>query len=384
MRIAMVAGEMSGDILGSGLIESLKKRYPDAEFVGIGGDDMQAQGLKSLYPMERLSVMGLWEVLGRLRELLAMRKQLVQQLLELKPDVFIGIDAPDFNLGLETKLKQAGIKTVHYVSPSVWAWRKKRIFKIAKAVDLMLCLLPFETDIYKQHKIKHCFVGHPLADQLKVIDDQQPARSKLGLVVDQPVVAIMPGSRGSELKYLARPFIETAQLLAKQKPGIQFAVPLANQKCRRLFEAALQQAGSVEGLTLFDGQSRDIMAASDVVLMASGTATLEGLLIGRPMVPCYKFSAISHQIFIRIIDLTHFSLPNLLGQKILKKAELLPEMLQSKVEAQPLAEVVNHWLDAKSSDALKQNFADIAKALRCDASEKSAQAVIQLLEEQPC
>ena len=288
-RYVLVAGEASGDILGANLIAHLKLLQPNAVFEGIGGPLMQAQGLTSVVPMERLSVMGLVEVLGRLRELLGIRKQLYKACIANPPTAFIGIDSPDFTIPLEKKLKEAGIKTVHYVSPSVWAWRQKRIFKIKKSVDLMLALFPFELPIYHQHNIPVVCVGHTLADDIPLQNSAQEARKALSLpAVSGPVFGILPGSRGGEVAKLAPLFIETMKLIKQQQPEACFLIPAANQERKQQIAELLQEANA-EAI-LVEGQSRTVMAASDALLLASGTAALEAMLVNRPMVVAYRFS----------------------------------------------------------------------------------------------
>ena len=289
--VALVAGEASGDILGSGLMRALKARHPGVRFIGVGGPLMEAEGMQSYFPMERLAVMGLVEVLGRLRELLKRRKLLIETLLDAKPDVFIGIDAPDFTLNIELKLRQHGIKTVHYVSPSVWAWRQKRVLKIREGCDLMLTLLPFEARFYEEQGVPVRFVGHPLADTIPLEADRQAARAELGLPAG-PLVALMPGSRGGEVGRLGALFLEAAERLQQLIPGVRFVLPCANQTRREQIEQML--AGRDLPLTLLDGQSHQALAACDAVLIASGTATLEAMLYKRPMVVAYRLAPLTY------------------------------------------------------------------------------------------
>lgn len=371
---AMVAGEASGDILGAGLIKALKQQYPDARFVGIGGPKMIAEGFETLYPMERLSVMGLFEVLGRLGELLKIRKQLFNTLLELKPDVFIGIDAPDFNLKLEQKLKEKSIKTVHYVSPSVWAWREKRVFKIKKSVDLVLCLFPFEVDFYKKHEVPAVCVGHTLADAIALETDTQGARQQLELVDDLPVVALMPGSRGGEVSRLGELFLQAAELIKLQVPTVQFVLPAANQD---RFTQLTHMLADHERLSvkLLNGQSREAMASSDVVLMASGTAALEGMLFKKPLVVSYKLSALTAYIVRKMLKQPFVSLPNLLAGK-----ELVPEILQEAATPENLANAVLNFLQNKNASAhLKEEFTQLHNWLKRDADVAAAKAIIELV-----
>ncbi|TIH09372.1 lipid-A-disaccharide synthase [Pseudomonas leptonychotis] len=370
MRVALVAGEASGDILGAGLMQALKTQYPQIEFIGIGGPLMQAQGLNSYFPMERLSVMGLVEVLGRLPELLARRKRLINTLIEAKPDVFIGIDAPDFNLTLELKLRQAGIKTVHYVSPSVWAWRQKRVLKIRDACDLMLTLFPFEAQFYQDHQVPVRFVGHPLADTIPQQADRAAAREALNLAHEQPVVALMPGSRGGEVSRLGSLFLDAAVRLRTLRPGIQFVLPCSSPERRAQLEQML--VGRDLPLTLLNGRSHEALAACDAVLIASGTATLEALLYKRPMVVAYKVAPLTYRILKRLVTSAYISLPNLLAERL-----LVPEMIQDAATPEALAQLLAPLLDGGTVQT--EGFDVIHRALRRDASVQAAQAVLQLV-----
>lgn len=371
---AMVAGEASGDILGAGLIKALKQQYPDARFVGIGGPKMIAEGFESLYPMDRLSVMGLVEVLGRLRELLKIRKQLFKTIKDLKPDAFIGIDAPDFNLGLEKKLKESGIKAIHYVSPSVWAWREKRVFKIKKSVDLVLCLFPFEVDFYKQYDVPAVCVGHTLADAIELKPDTLKARQQLGLNQEGPVLAILPGSRQGEVAKLGGVFLQTAELVAKQFPTIQFLIPAANDERKAQLAEMLEQQG-MENVTLLDGQSREAMTAADTVLMASGTAALEGMLLKKPLVVSYIVAPLTFYLVSKMLKQPFVSLPNLLAGK-----ELVPEILQEDATPENLSKAVVHFLNTpKATEDLQDAFTALHESLRLDADQAAANAVSKLL-----
>lgn len=369
LRIALVAGEASGDILGSGLMRAIKARHPDAEFIGVGGPLMEAQGMTSYFPMERLSVMGLVEVLGRLKELLARRKLLIQILIDEKPDVFIGIDAPDFTLNIELKLRQAGIKTVHYVSPSVWAWRQKRVLKIREGCDLMLTLLPFEARFYEEQGVPVRFVGHPLADTIPLQADQLAARAALGLG-EGPVVALMPGSRGGEVGRLGALFFDAAERLVAVRPDIRFVLPCASPQRREQIEQLLQ--GRDLPLTLLDGQSHVALAACNAVLIASGTATLEALLYKRPMVVAYRLAPLTYWILKRMVKSPYVSLPNLLAQRL-----LVPELLQDAATAEALAQTLLPLLD--DGEAQTAGFDAIHRTLRRDASNQAAEAVLNLI-----
>ena len=371
LRIALVAGEASGDILGAGLMRALKAQHPAVEFIGVGGPLMQAEGLTSYFPMERLSVMGLVEVLGRLRELLKRRKKLINDLIAEKPDVFIGIDAPDFNLNIELKLRQAGIKTVHYVSPSVWAWRQKRVLKIREGCDLMLTLFPFEAKFYEEKGVPVRFVGHSLADAIPLEADRAAARAELGLP-DGPLVALMPGSRGGEVGRLGALFLDTAQRLRAMRPGVRFVMPCANPERRAQLEELL--AGRDLPLTLLNGQSHLALAACDAVLIASGTATLEALLYKRPMVVAYRLAPLTFWILKRMVKSPYVSLPNLLAQRL-----LVPELLQDDATVEALAQTLSPLIEGGEEQT--RGFDEIHRTLRLDASNQAADAVLKLIGE---
>ncbi len=377
----MVAGEISGDILGAGLIKELKKRYPNARFEGIGGPLMIKEGFKSHVPMERLSVMGLVEVLGRLFELIGIRRRIKKYFLDNPPDVFIGIDAPDFTLGLEESLRKSGIKTAHYVSPSVWAWRQKRVFKIARAVDLMLTLFPFEARFYKDHNVPVAFVGHPLADMIPLEPSQGKARERLGLMLtplgaSQNIVALLPGSRSGEIHYLGEIFIEAAKLVLAQNADAKFLLPYVNSERKEQIEDIIQRLGPDLPITLIQGQSRDVMAASNVILLASGTATLEAMLLKRPMVVAYRMSAITFFIMKRLMKAPYISLPNLLANKA-----LVPELIQAQASPNNLAKSLLQRLKKdENSEALNAQYIKIHESLKQDASDKAATAVARLID----
>lgn len=371
LKIALVAGEASGDILGAGLMQALKARHPDAQFIGVGGPRMQAEGLDSYFPMERLAVMGLVEVLGRLPELLKRRRRLIRTLIDERPDVFIGIDAPDFTLGVELKLRQAGIRTVHYVSPSVWAWRQKRVLKIRQACDLMLTLFPFEAQFYEAQQVPVCFVGHPLADTIDLHADRAAARRVLGLAEAGSVVALMPGSRGGEVERLGSLFLDTAARLRALRPGLCFVLPCANAERRAQVEAML--AGRELPVQLLDGRSHEALAACDAVLIASGTATLEALLFKRPMVVAYRVAPLTYRILKRLVKSPYISLPNLLAGRL-----LVPELIQDAATPETLAATLLPLLD--DGHVQTEGFDAIHRALRRGASERAAEAVLQLVE----
>lgn len=369
--IALVAGEASGDILGAGLMAALKQQHPNIQFIGVGGPKMEAEGLASMFPMERLSIMGLVEVLGRLAELFKRRAKLVKDIIAAKPDVFIGIDAPDFNLGIELKLRKVGIKTIHYVSPSVWAWKQKRVFKIKKACDLVLTLFPFEAKFYEKHEVPVCFVGHPLADTIPLQIDRETAKCELGIAQDDLVVALMPGSRGGEVSRLAPVFLETAVIILKQYPQAKFVLPCANQQRKEQVEELLKAYQLP--ITLLEGNSRQALAACDVVLIASGTATLEALLYERPMVVAYKLAPLTFWIAKRVVKTPYISLPNILAGRL-----LVPEMIQDKAEPEALFNELQPLLEGNSKEQT-DNFKAIHLALRQNASAKAAEATLKLI-----
>lgn len=369
----IVVGEHSGDTLGAGLILALKKRYPSATFVGIGGDKMQALGFESLFAMDELSVMGIVEVLGRIGRLLQVRKSLVSYFSENRPDVFIGIDAPDFTIGLEAKLKSKGIKTVHYVSPSVWAWREKRIFKIAKATNMVLALLPFEKAFYDKHQVPCTFVGHPLADDIALENDKSQARHELNLPQHKKILALMPGSRSGELSRLLAPFFQSAKQLFSEDNDLIIVAPMVSKKRAEQFITLKEQLAPNLIIDVVIDKTQLVMAASDCLLMASGTVTLEAALIKRPMVICYKFNTMTYWLAKWLVKLQWFSLPNLLANK-----SLVPELLQDEVDAEHIVPLVKARLYQDQSQ-LNDAYIKIHQQLKCDASEQAAKAVIDLL-----
>lgn len=374
---AIVVGEHSGDTLGEGLIKLLLQLYPNAKFIGIGGPKMKALGFESLFAMDELAVMGIVEVLGRIRRLLHVRKTLTQYFTENKPDVFIGIDAPDFNINLEAKLKRQGINTVHYVSPSVWAWREKRIFKIAEATNLVLSLLPFEKAFYDKHAVPCKFVGHTLADDIPLVSDKEKARAELGLSDVSKVLALMPGSRGGELSRLVEPFLMSAKELLAQDPSLTLVVPMISKYRANQFEQLHQEIAPELPVSIFINQTQQVMTASDCLLTASGTVTLEAALIKRPMVITYKFNWLTYQLGRYLVKLKHFSLPNLMADR-----ELVPELLQDEVTVENIVPLVKARLYDDQS-ALDQAFMDIHLQLKQDANKQAALAVSQLISAQP-
>jgi lipid-A-disaccharide synthase len=374
LRIGIIAGEVSGDILAAGLMRQLKQHHPDCEFVGIAGPRMQALGIETLFEMEELSVMGLVEVLGRLPRLLHVRREIIRYFKNNPPDIFIGVDAPDFNIGVELKLKQAGIKTIHYVSPSVWAWRQSRIHKIKAATDMVLAFLPFEKAFYDQHNAPCRFVGHTMADAIPLTSPVAPARELLGLNFDAPVLAVLPGSRGGEVEMLAPPFLQASQLLREQYPTLQFVVPLVNARRRQQFESIKQQIAPDLPMTLVDGQARQVMTSADVILLASGTATLEAMLVKRPMVVAYKVKPLTFWIGEKLVKIRTFSLPNLLAGR-----KLVPELIQPDCTPDKLAAAVSGYLQ-QDNQALLNEFTHLHELIRCDADKQAAQAVLDVLQ----
>ncbi|NNI82582.1 lipid-A-disaccharide synthase [Pasteurella multocida] len=380
--IAIVAGEVSGDILGAGLIRSLKVQYPHARFIGIAGPRMLAEGAETLVDMEELSVMGLAEVVKHLPRLLKIRRQLIHTMLQEKPDIFIGIDAPDFNIDVELKLKENGIKTIHYVSPSVWAWRQNRIHKIAKATHLVLAFLPFEKAFYDRFEVPCRFIGHTMADAIALKPNRQEACEYLNLDASQRYVAILVGSRGSEVTFLAEPFLQAAKLLKQRYPDIQFLVPLINAKRREQFEQIKAQVAPELELILLDGKARQAMIAAEATLLASGTAALEAMLCKSPMVVGYRMKATTYFLAKRLVKTEYVSLPNLLANEM-----LVSELIQEQCTAENLAEKLALYLSQEESalqqrHALIQRFTDLHKLIQCDADKQVAQAVIELLEQE--
>lgn len=378
MRIALVAGEASGDLLGAGLIAELRLRFPDAEFAGIGGPGMRAAGFDVWHDSQELAVMGLAEVLAHLPRLLRLRGRLRKRLLAWKPDVFIGIDAPDFNLGVERWLKRRGIRTVHYVSPSVWAWREERAAKIGDSADRVLCLFPMEPPIYAKHAVDARFVGHPLADAIPLEPDRPAARDALAIVGDAPVLAMLPGSRLGEIAKMLPVFLDAAALIAQSIPALQILLPAANAQCDAAIRERLRARPDLAArVRVLDGNAQRAMIASDVVLLASGTAALEGMLCKRPMVVGHRISPTTYRIVTRLgmLKSRYVSLPNVLAD-----APLIPELLQADCIPEKLAAACLRWFgQPQTVAALLPQFTELHRQLRCDASARAADAVAELI-----
>jgi lipid-A-disaccharide synthase len=376
LRVALVAGEASGDLLASHLMAALKQKVAQIEFVGIGGPKMVSQGLKDWWPMEKLAVFGYLDALKHYREIAGIRRTLKQRLLADPPDVFIGVDAPDFNLGLEIDLRQRGIKTIHYVSPSIWAWRGGRIKKIGKAASRVLALFPMEPPLYVEAGIPVSYVGHPLADEIPLEVKQLEAREKLELRPDIPVFALLPGSRRSELNTLAELYIQTARRILAELPNARFLVPLATRETREQFELAIfNQEAQQLPMRLMFGHAQDAMGAADVVLVASGTATLETALMKRPMVITYKLSPNAYRLMRKKAYLPYFGLPNVLAGKF-----VVPELMQDDATPENLAQaMLNQYGDKQVRQYLDQVFTDLHLQLRQNTAEKAAHAVLETL-----
>lgn len=373
LRIGVLAGEASGDILGSRVLAALRERCDELVVEGIGGPLMEAQGLSSMFPMERLSVMGFVEPLKRLPELLRIRGAVYRHFRDNPPDLFLGIDSPDFNLRLERKLRARGIRTAHLVSPSVWAWRQGRIHKIKRAVDLMLCLFPFETRIYEEHGVPVRFVGHPLADELPERVDKAAARADLGFPLEGKLLALLPGSRGAEVRMLAPLFLQAARLLRDRLPALQIALPAASDARLAEIRALLEQQPGLP-VSLVDGRSREVMAAADAVLLASGTATLEGALLKRPMVVAYRMAAFSWWLITRLVRTEYAALPNVLAGR-----GLVPELLQDGATPEAMADALEPLLAGAEIAAVQtQAFDAIHNELRRGYAEQSALALLEL------
>jgi len=375
VKIGLVAGESSGDLLGAGLIRALRERVPDATFEGVAGPAMVAAGCEQWEPAESLAVMGLVEPLAHIPRLLRLRKSLFERWQASPPDVFVGIDAPDFNLGLEKKLRRTGIRTVHYVSPSVWAWRPGRIKTVREAADRVLCILPFEKPLYDEHGVDAVFVGHPKADSIPARLDPLSARQALGVDASE-LVAVLPGSRRGEVGRLGTILAETAKLLATARPGMRFVTPVATPALRPLIEAQLEDAGVAGSFLLIDGDSETAMLAADVVLLASGTAALESALLGRPTIAAYRVAPMTYAIAkgLRLVKLTHYTLPNLLTE-----TPLIPEFIQKNARPAALAAAVTGMLDdTERRRFISGEFAKLRSELALGADQRAAESVFEL------
>lgn len=375
MRVGLVAGETSGDQLGAGLIRELRKLVPDLECEGVAGPLMQKAGCETWESADALAVFGLIEPLRHIPRLLRLRRLLLRRWTENPPDVFVGIDAPDFNLGLEKKLRAAGVPTVHYVSPSVWAWRQRRIRKIRKAVDTVLCLLPFEKKFYDEHGVNAVFVGHPLAEAMLLPTDPLPARQALGISSGR-VIAVLPGSRRGEVARLAGPFTAACCLLRERFPDVQFVAPMASPKLKAIFEEQARDAGIADAMQVTEGRATEALLAADIVLLASGTATLQAALLGKPMVVAYKVAALTYFMArsLRLLKTRWFSLPNLLTAE-----PLVPELMQGMATPENLGNAVADLLeDEQGRDRIVRAFAELRRELSQDADRIAARAVIDL------
>ncbi|MBS0214651.1 MAG: lipid-A-disaccharide synthase [Proteobacteria bacterium] len=378
LRIALCAGEASGDLLGADLVRALRERFPDAEFAGIAGPKMRAAGVTSWWDASELSVMGLAEVLRHLPRLLRLRREFRQRVLDWKPDVFIGIDAPDFNLGVEKWLKARGVRTVHDVSPSIWAWREDRAEKIGESADRVLCLFPMEPPIYAKHGVDARFIGHPLADAMPLHPERDAARRELAITGDGPVLALLPGSRMGEIARMLPTFLETADRVGAQIPSLEVLIPAADEHCRHAIETQLRQTPLAHAhASVLDGQAQQAMIASDVVLLASGTAALEAMLAKRPMVIGHRISPTTYRIvkLFGLLKSRFVSLPNVLAGR-----ELVPECLQDDCTPQRLSSELLRWLrDPSAFAAVEPEFVRIHEELRRDASHQAALAIGELL-----
>ncbi len=374
LRVGLVAGEPSGDALGAALIGALRRQVPQVECFGVAGPAMRAAGCRALYPAEDLSVMGIVEVLAHLPRLLRIRRGLLRHLLADPPEVLVGIDAPDFNLPVEARLRRAGIRTVHYVSPSVWAWRERRVKQIAGAVDRMLTLFPFEARFYERHRVPVTEVGHPLQAQVRPID-QAVARAALGLPAPGPdsVLALLPGSRTGEYRRLAPLFLATAQWLRERGRPCHLVLPLVNQAARTAVEAELRRTGAGLSCTLVDGRAQEVMAAADAVLLASGTATLEAMLLQRPMVVAYRLAPLTYAIARHLVRTPHVAIPNLLAGRA-----VVPEFIQHAATPAALGAAIAHLLEPAAAAAMRAQLAALRPPQTEDPAELAARAVLEV------
>jgi lipid-A-disaccharide synthase len=375
LRLALVAGEASGDLLAALLLSGVRQRWPGLKAAGIGGPRMQAEGFEAWWPHDRLSVFGYVDALGRLPELLRIRRQMAERVIRERPAAFIGVDAPDFNFGLETRLREAGIRTLHFVCPSIWAWRGERVHKLARAADHVLCLFPFEPALLREHGIAATFVGHPLADHIPLEPPRQHSRAALGLAPGDTVVALLPGSRRSEIHYIAPLMLAAAALMQRQRPALRFVMPVAHGLHEQV-ETLVAMHGAGLSLTRVDGRSHEALAACDVTLVASGTATLEAALFKRPMVITYRLAWLNWQRMKRMRYQPWFGLPNILSRDF-----VVPELIQEQATPQALAREALGWLDNPArAEALERHFTELHLALRQDTARKAADAIAQVLQ----
>ena len=375
LRIGIIAGEASGDLLGADLICAIRKHNPDIEVIGIGGENMIAAGCQSLYPMERLSVMGISEIFSRYFELLNIRRRIKQYFMDNPPDIFIGVDAPDFNFPIEKVLHKSGIKTIHYVSPSIWAWREYRLKSIAQSIDLMLTLFPFEHPYYEKYGIPVRFVGHPLAKKINIKTDKSAARTRLHLPMDKNIIAIMPGSRSSELNKLIEPFLHTANWCSERNSHLHFVTNLVNENAKNIFMEKIRKIAPEIQISIFTGQSLDVLEAADVILLASGTIALEAMLLKRPMVVAYKVSWLTYQIAKRLIRIPYVSLPNILAGR-----RIVPEYIQYDCQPEIMGPAILKWLNDKQAVAdLVCDFTEIHQKIQPPPDQLIAKAVLDII-----
>lgn len=375
LSVGIVAGESSGDTLGAALITALRARVPDVRCFGVAGPKMIAAGCEAWASADELAVMGLSEVLRHLPRLLRLRRMLLRRFLSARPDVFVGIDSPEFNLGMAKRLKAQGLKTVQYVSPQVWAWRQGRVRTIDRACDLVLCLLPFETEFYSQQGVKAVFVGHPLADQIPLDVDRAAARRELGIDSEATVVALLPGSRMGEVERLGADFAAAAAWIAARRPQIRFIAPMASARIRDAFERQVAAIRGAASIALLDGQAQRALAAANGVIVASGTATLETLLSGRPMVVAYRLSSVTAFLLrtLGLVKVRYFSQPNLLAGR-----RLVPEFLQEEVSGAALGAALLHEIeDARHVSELGLEFRRVHEMLRRGGAERAAAAILE-------
>jgi len=375
VKIGILAGEASGDVLGAKLIQALRQQCPDLKVEGIGGPAMMAAGCHSLFDIERLAVMGFIEPLMRLPDLIKLRRDLFHHFIKNPPDVFIGIDAPDFNLGLELKLRKAGIPIVHYVSPSVWAWRQKRVHKIAKAVDMMLTLLPFEAKFYEQHHVPVRYVGHPLADLIPLQTDTEAARRSLCIDEHATYIALLPGSRRQEIRYMAEPMLLAAKLAWQKRPELRFITTHVNEQRYQEFYECYQRIAPELPLQFFTRRTADVISAADVVVVTSGTATLETMLYKKPMIIAYRMSKFTYFLAKLLVKTPFAGLPNLLANKL-----VVPELIQDAVTPESIADLITDYLGHPEKVALlKSTFTELHESLQADSAHSTSQSILEVV-----